>query len=109
MLHASVDSIEQHRRLGGVEASRVASFIGAAVALGNLDHFETSAIIMGYIREATAQFGAERFTEMVDVNELKVREALGEARVADLKAQGATLDIIDALALLRAAERDLDR
>jgi hypothetical protein len=108
MLHASVDSIEQCSRLGGQEAGLVATFMSAAVALGNLGRFETSARIAGYVTKAAAEFGNETFIQMVEANEARLREALGEARVAELDAEGATLSRVDAMACLRAAEQELD-
>ena len=108
MVHASADAIEQHRRLGGTEAGRVAAFMGATVALGNLSQFETSALMLGYVMKATAEFGTEQFIEMIETNKERLREALGETRFAELNAEGAALGIAQALARLRSAEHELD-
>ena len=107
-LQGAVDSAEQALELGDhALASR--SLYTAGVALCALGSCEPAAVVFGKANAIQERWGADTTLEMLAATDAALLEALGEQQVATLAAQGAALDITDAVAYLHAeADRALD-
>jgi hypothetical protein len=101
-LRTALEAAELKLQLGDL-ASIVESVYLAGVALAALERPDPAAALLG---TADALHGGGDFPdwtgEMFAATDAALREALGEQRLATLKAQGAAFELADALAYLRA-------
>ena len=106
-LQGAVDAAEQALELGdhGL-VSR--SLSRAGVALCALGSCEPAAVLFGKSAAIQERWGPDTTLELLAATDTALRESLGEQQVATLTAQGAALDITDAVAYLHAeADRAL--
>ena len=106
-LQGAVDAAEQALELGdhGL-VSR--SLSRAGVALCALRSCEPASVLVGKANAIQERWGPPATLELLAATDAALRESLGEQQVATLTAQGAALDITDAVAYLHAeADRAL--
>ena len=106
-LRAAVDSAQEKLELGAYLIMS-GSLYWAGVALCALASYEPAAVILGNANAMTEPWVPEWILEIKAVTDAALLEALGEQHLATLAAQGAALDVTDAVAYLSAeAERAL--
>ena len=100
-LRAAVESAELKLEVGDL-VNIVGSFVFAALAFAALGHPEPAALFMSRARVMTDRLNAYWAVEMMAATDAELLAALGEERLATLRARGAALEITDAVAYLRA-------
>ena len=76
-------------------------FLGAAIALGALDRFEGAALLIGWADAMSARLQRGWAVALLASTELRLIDALGERHVTSLLAQGAALDLEEAVRFLQ--------
>jgi predicted ATPase/class 3 adenylate cyclase len=106
-LRGAVDSAELKLDLGD-HVSMVGPLYVAGVALCALSAYEPAAVLFGKSDAMTERWGPDWFLEMLATTDAALSGALGDQRTLTLAAQGAALDVTEAVAYLRAeADRAL--
>jgi hypothetical protein len=100
-LRANADAAQQYRD-GGNMMSCLVLLRTAAMALTAMGHFGPGAVIFGYADEQGPRRGSEEYMSYVISADAALLDALGEQRLAELKARGAALDLPNAIDFLRA-------
>jgi hypothetical protein len=100
-LQASTDAAEQDHLLGG-SVPLGSTFIMGSIALAHLQIFEPAAVLVGVI-EARFPFPAidQEWQSLFAASCQLMLDTLGVSRTAELKADGASLSIADAVVFLR--------
>ena len=106
-LGTSADAAEQMLQVGNL-ATLGGPFAAAGVSQCGSGHLDSAAVLIGFADAMSPRVGAAWVLEMVAATDATLLEALGERQVATLAAQGAALELVDAVAYLRAeADRAL--
>jgi predicted ATPase/DNA-binding SARP family transcriptional activator len=105
-LQKQTEAAEEDLQFGG-SSQLGATFLGASVALAQLQRLEPAAVLAGFA-EARFVFPVApdwEFQPLVDATDNLLLDTLGRTRTAELKAQASTLSNADAVAYLR-SQRD---
>jgi predicted ATPase/DNA-binding SARP family transcriptional activator len=100
-LRVNVDAAE-HYRDGGNIMSCLALLRSAAMALTAMEHLEPAAVILGYADTHGPRWAnSEEYLTLSTSTDTALLDALGEGRLAELKARGNAFNLSDAIDFLR--------
>jgi predicted ATPase/class 3 adenylate cyclase len=96
VLRATAGAAAQYRG-GGNMTVAAGTFRTAAIALTRLQSFEAGAVILGFADAHWVLLASEEYMTYLTAAEAAQLDALGEQRLTELKARGATLPFNDAI------------
>ena len=74
----------------------------AAVAFLKLNHHEPAAVVLAFTDAHSARLGGEEILAYLTATDIALVDALGQTRLAQLKAHGAALSFSDAISYAHA-------